>query len=74
MTVYVEQSIAIASLTEEMKTKLSKRNNIALHLVGESGVSTRDGRARLCASFLVLYIQFVRKILKHFSFYMRTTS
>ena len=49
MTVYVEHSITIASLMEEMKTKLSKRNNIALHLIGESGVSTRDGRAWLCA-------------------------
>ena len=49
MSVYVDRSITISSLKEEMETKLSKRNNIALHLVGESGVSTCDGRARLCA-------------------------
>ena len=49
MSVYVERSITISSLKEEMKTKLSKRNNIALHLVGEAGVSLCDGRAWLCA-------------------------
>ena len=45
----MEHSITISSLKKEMKTKLSKRNNIALHLVGEAGVSTCDGRARSCA-------------------------
>jgi len=46
VSVYVERSITVSSLRDELRTKLSSRNNIALNLVGEEGVSASGGRAR----------------------------
>ena len=49
MSVYVEKATSVFWYTRKIQSLLAPRKNIALHLVGEEGVSTYNGRARLCA-------------------------
>ena len=52
MSVYVEKGTSVFWYTRKLQSLLAPRKNIALHLVAEEGVSSRNGRAEWVTSFV----------------------